>query len=213
MIQSIDAIFDFNRTLLGVAQPDELRILTDAESEYALRCLVEEANELGTASSIVDQVDALVDTLYYSVGHAYRIGCKSSHLDDHIALEVIDTPQTHMNIQPRVLRKLSSAEIQAISDKIYQNAANLRASTLIVPQLDYVVSTIAESLRALYKMGLTPEQAQQCILAVDEANKKKKRGVNARRDLGVEDAVKPENWVGPEVAIATILDLDAGGAA
>ena len=74
-------------------------------------------------------------------------------------------------------------------------------------QVDAFVDSIYFALGGLYRMGLSPEQVLQCCMAVHEANMTKKKGVNERRDMGVEDVVKPATFVPPEEAIALLLGL------
>ena len=56
-----------------------------------------------------------------------------------------------------------------------------------------------------YRAGVTPEQIRACFNVIHHANMNKKKGVNAKRDTGAEDAVKPADWVPPEKAMASIL--------
>lgn len=72
-------------------------------------------------------------------------------------------------------------------------------------EVDSVVDLICFAIGALYKMGLTAEQIRRCCSAVHAANMAKKRGVNAKRDHGVADAVKPKDWTPPETTLAQII--------
>ena len=75
----------------------------------------------------------------------------------------------------------------------------------VVDQVDALIDLTYFAFGALYKIGLTPEQIQDCCMAVHEANMQKKLGVNAKRATGAADAVKPEDWVPPEDRIYGIL--------
>lgn len=60
----------------------------------------------------------------------------------------------------------------------------------------------------MYKNGLTEELHDKIFTAIHVANMNKKLGVKqSRQGYGNSaDAVKPANWVAPEVAIARILE-------
>lgn len=72
--------------------------------------------------------------------------------------------------------------------------------------VDAVCDLLYFGVGFLARMGLSESEVRQCMQAVHEANMTKKLGVQAKRGgEGVADAVKPENWVGPEERIAAIL--------
>lgn len=72
--------------------------------------------------------------------------------------------------------------------------------------VDAVCDLLYFGVGFLARMGLSEEEVRQCMQAVHEANMTKKLGVQAKRGgEGVADAVKPQDWIGPEERIATIL--------
>lgn len=71
--------------------------------------------------------------------------------------------------------------------------------------VDALVDNMYFNIGAMYKLGLTPEQIHECCMAVHAANITKKKGVNAKRDTGAADAVKPEGWVPPEERLRKII--------
>lgn len=75
----------------------------------------------------------------------------------------------------------------------------------VVDQVDALVDLIYFAVGALYKVGLTPQQINECCMAVHAANMSKKRGTNAKRDTGAADAVKPSDWVPPETRLEQII--------
>lgn len=76
----------------------------------------------------------------------------------------------------------------------------------LVHQVDALVDAAYFAIGGLARAGLTKEQAQACFDAVHEANMRKRFGVNRNRgDMGVADAVKPDDWVPPERVIYKIL--------
>ena len=78
----------------------------------------------------------------------------------------------------------------------------------LVTQVDALLDSVIFSFGGLLRQGVTMDQAVQCLAAIMEANHLKKAGVKAGR-TGAPDAVKPEDWVGPEVRIFQILFGDA----
>lgn len=75
----------------------------------------------------------------------------------------------------------------------------------LVGMADALMDNIYFAIGALYKLGLTPSQMRRCMYVIHECNMKKKLGRMAKRDTGAADAVKPEDWKGPEELIAEIL--------
>lgn len=68
-------VFDFNAQVVGV-EPRLLGTITPEhpEMEWLVGVLQEEAQELAEAKNLVDQVDALVDSIVFAMGGLYRLG-------------------------------------------------------------------------------------------------------------------------------------------
>src|SRR5690606_19998120 len=68
-------VFDFNANVVGI-QPRRLGEITPGhpEIEWLVGVLQEEAQELAEAESLVDQVDALIDSIIFAMGGLYRLG-------------------------------------------------------------------------------------------------------------------------------------------
>ncbi len=66
-------IFDFNQNVLGI-DPHLPLALDGGQKQWLTQVLHEEANELGEATDLVDQVDALVDSIVFAAGGLYRLG-------------------------------------------------------------------------------------------------------------------------------------------
>lgn len=76
-----------------------------------------------------------------------------------------------------------------------------------IKQIDSLIDSLYFAYGGLYKLGLSDEQVADIFAAVHNCNMNKKKGVVAKRAIeGSVDAIKPENWVSPEEAIAAILD-------
>jgi len=114
---------------------------------------------------------------------------------------ILKVPQTDIKVlteaETAYLRKCLEEEAQELSDA--HVAGNL------IGQVDACVDSLYFAVGGLCRMGLTVDQVYDSIMAVHEANMTKKKGVNAKRDMGVSDAVKPEGWVPPEERLAEIL--------
>lgn len=74
-----------------------------------------------------------------------------------------------------------------------------------VGAVDAVLDNIYFAVGILYKLGLTEDQVDRCMETVHSCNMRKKLGINAKRDTGAADAVKPSDWEGPEERIARII--------
>jgi predicted HAD superfamily Cof-like phosphohydrolase len=195
------AVYAFNQDLLKVAPSPFPRSLTREESLYARSCILEESDELSESFDIVSQVDALIDTLYFSLGHLYRLGLS---IEDAVGMTTVQDPYENSG---HSVKKLSKGAVAKIQKDLSCNAEGVVNAYNALEQAIYVTRTIRLCLKSMFLMGLSPDQVKNCIIAVDSANKTKKRGVNAKRDMGVEDAVKPADWVPPEQEIAKILGV------
>ena len=76
----------------------------------------------------------------------------------------------------------------------------------LVEAIDACIDSIVFSMGILYKLGITNEQFEDIFEVVMSANMTKKIGVKVGREgFDSEDAVKPDNWEGPESTIRRIL--------
>lgn len=126
------------------------------------------------------------------------------------AHQVVDFNQRVLNIGPRGISMLSVGEfdisVKCLEEEVreFQEA---QESGDIIGSVDSMIDLMYFATGVLYKIGLTPDSINACMSAVHEKNMEKKLGVNYRRGDGeAADAVKPENWVGPEEEISRILD-------
>lgn len=124
--------------------------------------------------------------------------------------DIVEFNHRVLGIGSRPLGLLNEAELEITVKSLNEEVEELKvavASGDIIGSVDALVDNIYFAVGALYKMGLYADTIEKCIKAVHAANMDKKLGVNARRGDGTAaDAVKPENWVGPEVRIGQILD-------
>ena len=115
-----------------------------------------------------------------------------------------------LGVQQTGVRLLTDKERDYTHHCLVEEADEMRDAGMaqsVPKQVDAFVDSIYFALGGLYRMGLSPEQVLQCCMAVHEANMTKKKGVNERRDMGVEDVIKPATFVPPEEAIARLLGL------
>ena len=113
-----------------------------------------------------------------------------------------------LGVQQTGIRLLTDKERDYTHRCLVEEADEMRDAGMaqsVPKQVDAFVDSIYFALGGLYRMGLSPEQVLQCCMAVHEANMTKKKGVNERRDMGVEDVIKPATFVPPEEAIALLL--------
>lgn len=64
----------FNREICGISDPDSPTRLQPARKEWTLAALKEEVNEFEDATELVDEVDALVDLIYFAAGRLQEMG-------------------------------------------------------------------------------------------------------------------------------------------
>lgn len=114
-----------------------------------------------------------------------------------------------LNVKDREKGLLSEKEldyaIKAATEEVIEMEDAHRAQNYI-GAVDAVCDLLYFGIGFLARMGLSEDEVRQCMRAVHEANMSKKLGVQAKRGgVGVADAVKPADWIGPEERIAAIL--------
>lgn len=78
----------------------------------------------------------------------------------------------------------------------------------LVGAVDAIMDGIYFGYGILYKLGLDESQVTAIFAHIHEKNMEKAKGVKSGREgYDSEDAVKPEDWVGPEERIAELLGL------
>lgn len=70
----------FNRNVLKI-EPRPLGLQADHEITLSHHQLCEEADEYNEALTVVDAVDALIDSLYYTYGILYKLGLTEDQVD------------------------------------------------------------------------------------------------------------------------------------
>lgn len=66
-------VFLFNEVVVKIA-PRPLKPLKPDEKDWLVMALREEATELADSTNLVDQVDALIDSIIFATGGLYRLG-------------------------------------------------------------------------------------------------------------------------------------------
>lgn len=127
----------------------------------------------------------------------------------NFANNVVHFNQVVLNIPQREVGFLNEAEFE-ISQKCLLEEVNEFVESHkngdIIGTIDGLIDMMYFGVGVLYKLGLTVENIEDIGQHVHDKNMEKKLGVVAKRgDGSAADAVKPENWIGPEVGIGEIL--------
>lgn len=77
----------------------------------------------------------------------------------------------------------------------------------MVKMVDSALDITYFAIGTLRRMGLNEAQAMACFMAIHLANMTKKKGALATRGDFADDAVKPAEFVPPDIRIAEILGL------
>lgn len=80
-------VIDFNSMILEI-EPRPKALLSQEEINISLRCLTEEAQELGEAHYAKDYVgcvDAVLDSVYFSFGILYKLGLTADEIERSFA--------------------------------------------------------------------------------------------------------------------------------
>ncbi len=127
---------------------------------------------------------------------------------------IIDFNQRVLHIAPREINLLNEGELEISEKCLTEEIGELRDAHTdgdIIGGVDAMFDNIYFAVGVLYKMGLNAESIEKGMMAVHDANMRKKLGVNYRRGDGeAADAVKPADWVGPEEEIGRILEAQVG---
>jgi len=71
-----DRVFSFNKEVVGIGDR-QLKAFSESEKQWMVGVLQEEATELAESDNLVDQVDALIDSIVFAVGGLSRLGLTS----------------------------------------------------------------------------------------------------------------------------------------
>lgn len=77
----INAVFRFNKEVVMIDRP-KIKALEKHEHAWLVGVLKEEADELSEAPTVVDQVDALIDSAIFAFGGLYRLGLSEEQAKD-----------------------------------------------------------------------------------------------------------------------------------
>ena len=121
------------------------------------------------------------------------------------ATAVIAFNRDLLGIPQRPIGPLPDAELEHLIKCLHEEfIVELRTAAMaqdVVAKVDSILDGIYFAIGGLYKMGLNPDQ-------IHEKNMEKKAGTVARRAVeGAVDAVKPADFIPPEIEIARILGL------
>lgn len=124
--------------------------------------------------------------------------------------QVVEFNTKVLKIEQRAICALEPAEyeitLKCLREELDEFTQAVESGDFI-SSIDALIDLKYFAVGALYKMGLSADAITQCDSAVHEANMEKKLGVNARRAVeGAADAVKPLDWMPPELRIIDILD-------
>lgn len=115
--------------------------------------------------------------------------------------EVVGVPE-------RPLGGLPAPEHEWLVHVLREEAQELGDATELPDMVDALVDSVIFAIGGLYRLGLTPGEAESCFHAVMDANFQKRSGQKSGRVFqGVSDAVKPEGWQDPKLRIAKILGV------
>jgi len=123
--------------------------------------------------------------------------------------KVVKFNQDILHIEPRDQGLPEVDEYQLTYTQLAEEAEEYLMNCEVsdyVGAVDACIDSIFFALGALYKLGITEYQFYAIFDAVTECNMTKKKGVkNGREGFDADDAIKPNDWVGPEERIMEIL--------
>lgn len=126
--------------------------------------------------------------------------------------KVIEFKQAVLGIEPGlVVAELSSPNFELLLRQLDEELLELQAGwedSSVVNQIDALVDLAYYALGGLYLYGLTAPKIEHVFGLVHDANMTKGVGKVAKRHVeGALDAVKPVDFVTPELAIREYLNV------
>ena len=116
--------------------------------------------------------------------------------------EILKVEPRPVKLQPKQERLLTYHQLREEADEFIDAQVTFEAVDAIIDSLYYAYG-------ALDKLGLDEPKVNRCFEAVHNKNMEKALGKVAKRDYGDHaDAVKPDDWVGPEKLIIEIIGTD-----
>lgn len=76
-------VIEFNTTVLKIPPKSEITNMTIDEVVWTVKALHEEIQEFGYAANmdlVVDQVDALIDLMYFAIGALHKLGLTAEQI-------------------------------------------------------------------------------------------------------------------------------------
>lgn len=101
---------EFNTQVLGIKR-DEINMLKPEELIHLIRCLDEEILELENARTIQDQVDSIIDLVYFALGGLHKIGISEKQMDQ--IFEVV-----HGKNMTKMIGKLEKRYVEGAVDAV-----------------------------------------------------------------------------------------------
>ena len=77
MTNLIKDVYEFNKKIIGTKQPETPTTLSRERLLFALTAMYEELHEFTVANNqnnVSEQVDAMIDLIYFALGRCYEIG-------------------------------------------------------------------------------------------------------------------------------------------
>lgn len=131
-----------------------------------------------------------------------------SSIEETFVRDVIEFNRDLLGIAQRQVQLLTTEEHTHLNMALQEELKEFNDAVMqgqIVESVDALIDLMYFAVGGLWKHGLTHAQIVKSMQAVHAANMQKRKGKIAKRYTGAADAVKPENWVSPEVRIADIL--------
>lgn len=79
-----EGVEEFNRRIKGIEPPREARVALSLEKEWIVSALKEELEEFRAAETPADQLDALIDLIYFAAGQVYTMGANGQAAFDAV---------------------------------------------------------------------------------------------------------------------------------
>lgn len=209
-VTQVDQVIEFNQKVLKIEQRP-VNMLNRSEFDISVKCLNEEILEFIEAhgkGDMIGCIDAMIDLRYFATGILYKMGLNAAAIKRVNALSSL----SDRVVNPLPIDMLCSDAFDKSVKHLYDGVnefAKAYADSNLQRCIDSIVDIGYDAIYTLKFMGLSDQVIADCDTVVHAANVLKKMGTNAKRATdGAADAVKPEGWTDPSIAISEILDRE-----
>jgi len=160
--------------------------------------------------NLVDQVDALIDSIYFTLGGLYRHGVTTQGAIILVDTFYGDDKPLDISMYEHLSHGALPVDSSIICGDLVSSAdlyRNMSTRDATVTATGYLIQSLEVAMLGLISLNIDESTFVKLFCIIHEANMTKAKGkVASRPGFESPDACKPDNWVGPEAKMREVLD-------